>query len=191
MPEDLEFHFLGGRPALDLVNTRGERWRRGFERLTDPPRLAHWLVGAGVVGRELPVPDGLLSEVRELREAIDELASAAVAGRPAPGHPAALLDRWLVVAGARPQLTRRADGVLELGERTEDHSPRRAVGLVALDAAQMLGTAERERIRICAADDCSARFFDRSPGGRRVWCSMERCGNVAKVRRHRSRQGLA
>jgi predicted RNA-binding Zn ribbon-like protein len=60
--------------------------------------------------------------------------------------------------------------------------------MVALDAARMLGTpAERARIRICASDTCSARFYDRSPAGRRRWCSMQGCGNVAKARRHRAR----
>ena len=60
--------------------------------------------------------------------------------------------------------------------------------VVALDAAQMLGTpAERARIRICASGTCSARFYDRSPAGRRRWCSMQACGNVEKARRHRAR----
>jgi predicted RNA-binding Zn ribbon-like protein len=51
----------------------------------------------------------------------------------------------------------------------------------------MLGTEQRERLRICASDTCSARFYDRSPAGGRVWCSMTGCGNVAKARRHRER----
>ncbi|MEA2137373.1 MAG: hypothetical protein QOG56_523, partial [Solirubrobacteraceae bacterium] len=63
-----------------------------------------------------------------------------------------------------------------------------ALGLIALDAARMLGTAgERARARICASQTCSARFYDRSPAAARVWCSMRGCGNVAKARRHRER----
>jgi predicted RNA-binding Zn ribbon-like protein len=59
---------------------------------------------------------------------------------------------------------------------------------VALDAAQMLGTAaERARVRVCASETCSARFYDRSPAGRRRWCSMRTCGNEAKARRHRAK----
>jgi predicted RNA-binding Zn ribbon-like protein len=51
----------------------------------------------------------------------------------------------------------------------------------------MLGTDQRSRIRICASETCSARFFDRSPAGLRRWCSMRTCGNEAKARRHRLR----
>jgi predicted RNA-binding Zn ribbon-like protein len=64
----------------------------------------------------------------------------------------------------------------------------RALGAVALDAARMLGTpAEAARIRVCASQTCSARFYDRSPAARRRWCSMALCGNEAKARRHRER----
>jgi len=60
--------------------------------------------------------------------------------------------------------------------------------MVALDAARMLGLPEeRARVRICASETCSARFYDRSPAGRRRWCSMALCGNAAKARRHRAR----
>ena len=110
------WYWLGGRPALDLVNTLRERWRRRVETLVTPADLELWL------------------------------------------------------------------------ERAEGHSPRRALGTIALDAARMLGDpAERARVRVCASETCSARFYDRSPAGRRRWCSMRTCGNEAKARRHRER----
>ena len=100
-----------------------------------------------------------------------------------------LIDDWLVFAGVRAQLVLGPDGAPLLAERAAADSPRRALGMIALDAAQMLGTpAQRERIRICASETCSGRFYDRSPAGRRRWCSMRTCGNEAKVRRHRERQ---
>jgi predicted RNA-binding Zn ribbon-like protein len=99
-----------------------------------------------------------------------------------------VIDRALVHAGARPQLALDAGGRPVLGERPAADSPRRALGAIALDAARMLGVAtDRGRIRICASETCSARFYDRSPGGRRRWCSMRTCGNEAKARRHRAR----
>ena len=57
-----------------------------------------------------------------------------------------------------------------------------------LDAARMLGIEEQaRRVRICASETCSARFYDRSPAAQRRWCSMALCGNEAKARRHRAR----
>lgn len=45
-----------------------------------------------------------------------------------------------------------------------------------------------DRLRICANDDCRWAFEDRSRAGRRRWCDMTSCGNVAKARRYRARR---
>jgi predicted RNA-binding Zn ribbon-like protein len=132
----------------------------------------------------------VLRQARELREAIDACAAAAIDGRPLDPAAVTLIDDWLVFAGVRPQLIAAADGTARLAERAAADSPRRALGMLALDAARMLGTEERARIRICASETCSGRFFDRSPAGRRRWCSMRTCGNADKARRHRERQRL-
>jgi len=197
LPERLElplasgqawWYWLGGRPALDLVNTLRERWRRRVETLVTPGDLGLWLACAGVLAEPLPVAPEVLDEARALREAIDACVTAVVEDTRLPADAVALIDRWLVHAGARPQLALDAAGTPVLGERPAADSPRRALGAIALDAAQMLGgPAERARVRICASDTCSARFFDRSPAGRRRWCSMRTCGNEAKARRHRAR----
>jgi predicted RNA-binding Zn ribbon-like protein len=198
LPEDLVlplasgepwWYWSGGRPAVDFVNTFRERWRRGVETLVTPGDLATWLVRAGVMDAPAPVTEAVLQQARDLREAIDALVVATIAGTPAPGEAITLVDDWLVFAGARPQLVAGPDGCAPLlAERAAADSPRRALGMIALDAARMLGTAERSRIRICASETCSGRFFDRSPAGRRRWCSMRTCGNEAKARRHRQRQ---
>jgi predicted RNA-binding Zn ribbon-like protein len=199
LPDDLQlplatgepwWYWTGGRPAVDFVNTHRERWRRNVETLVTPGDLAGWLVRAGVMDADAPatVTQKVLGQARELREAIDALLVAAIDGRPAPEEAVTLVDDWLVFAGARPQLVVGPGGAPLLTERAAADSPRRALGMVALDAAQMLGTdAQRARIRICASETCSGRFFDRSPAGRRRWCSMRTCGNEAKARRHRAK----
>jgi predicted RNA-binding Zn ribbon-like protein len=189
------WYWTGGRPAVDFVNTHRERWRRNVETLVTPGDLADWLVRAEVMDADAPaaVTEEVLGQARDLREAIDALVVAAIAGRPAPPAAVTLVDDWLVFAGARPQLVvDPASGAPRLTERAAADSPRRALGMVALDAAQMLGTPEqRGRIRICASETCSGRFYDRSPAGARRWCSMRTCGNEAKARRHRARHRAA
>jgi predicted RNA-binding Zn ribbon-like protein len=182
------WYWLGGRPAVDFVNTRRERWRRNVECLACPEDLAAWLVAARLLPARRPVGGELLEAARSLREAIDAGLTAAVAGEPAPERALAEIDGWLGEAPLRPRLTTGADGQARLAGPACD-TPRRALGLLALDAAQVLGRPqERARLRVCASADCSARFYDRSPSGRRRWCSMAGCGNVAKARRHRARQ---
>jgi predicted RNA-binding Zn ribbon-like protein len=182
------WYWLGGRPALDLVNTLRERWRRRVETLVTPEDLGLWLTRAGVLAEPLPVAPEVLDEARVLREAIDACVSAVVQRAPAPAGAVRDIDRLLVHAGTRPQLALDPRGRPILGERPAADSPRRALGAIALDAARMLGSPQdAARVRICASETCSARFYDRSPAARRRWCSMRTCGNEAKARRHRAR----
>ena len=182
------WYWSGGRPAVDFVNTRRERWRRGVETLVTQDDLACWLVQAGVMETPASVTRTVLAQAVDLREAINTLLVCAIDGSAGPAEAITLIDDWLVFAGVRPQLVLGLDGVAELTERAAADSPRRALGTIALDAAKMLGTDQRSRIRICASETCSGRFFDRSPAGQRRWCSMRTCGNEAKARRHRQRQ---
>jgi predicted RNA-binding Zn ribbon-like protein len=159
------------------------------ETLVTPEDLGRWLVAAALLPEPMPVRRAVLHEARILREAIDGALLGVLRDGAAPAGALQTIDDWLVHAGTRPRLGLGDDGLPVLGERPAADSPRRALGTLALDAATMLGVpAQRERIRICAAEDCSARFYDRSPAGARRWCSMRRCGNVAKARRHRSRR---
>jgi predicted RNA-binding Zn ribbon-like protein len=185
------WYWLGGRPALDLVNTRRERWRGNIECLRSAADLAEWLTRAGLLERPAFAGRGLLTAAVELREAIDAGVRAAVAGEPADPAALAIVDGWLEVAAPRPALVAAADGLPLLAEHAAADPLEAALGAVALDAARMLGRAqERERVRICCSDTCSARFYDRSPAARRRWCSMAGCGNVAKARRFRARESM-
>src|SRR6266540_3808927 len=179
------WYWLGGRPAVDFVNTLRERWRRRVECLPQASDLAEWLVRAGLLDRPAPVSAEVLSRARSLREAIDAAIVATVAKQRPAAEAIKEIDAWLPRARSVPRLRLGADRAV-LREEGEPDPVLRALGLVALDAATMLGTGERDRLRICAGW-CSARLYDRSPAGRRNWCSMRTCGNVAKARRHRDR----
>jgi predicted RNA-binding Zn ribbon-like protein len=154
-----------------------------------PRDLAEWVVRAGLLSDEPPADAALLAAARDLREAIDAAVTGTLAGWNEPaGEALGVIDRWLpeALVPSRLRATRGSPPVLMPGTPTDPG--RHALGLIARDAAEMLGTDERRRIRVCASETCSARFYDRSRSGRRRWCSMQGCGNVAKARRHRARQ---
>jgi predicted RNA-binding Zn ribbon-like protein len=153
-----------------------------------PDDLGLWIARAQLAPAPPRVSRARLREARELREAIDACMQTTLAREPAPAAAVAVIDGWLAHAVARTQLAVADDGTPILGEREPADPVKRALAAVALDAARMLGTpAEAARIRVCASATCSARFYDRSPAGRRRWCSMALCGNEAKARRYRER----
>jgi predicted RNA-binding Zn ribbon-like protein len=197
LPDDLSlpldrgapwWYWLAGRPALDFVNTHREVWWRNVETLVIPEDFAEWVVRAGLLAEPPLVDRGLLLAARELREAISLTIDAILARTAASDDALSIIEGWLPEAQLPERLAVPEGGwppVLSAG--TPAHPGRYALGLLARDAAAMLGTEQRDRVRICASDTCSARFYDRSRNGRRRWCSMQGCGNVAKARRHRAR----
>ena len=199
LPDDLRlplrsgerwWYWLGGRPALDFVNTLRERWWRNVETLVTPADLVRWLQRAELLapGARARPSAALLRAARDLRESIDAALVAVIAGEPAPARALETIDGWLPAALAPETLVPGPAGLPLLRASTPAAPLEHALGAIALDAARMLGTPEgRARVRICASDTCSARFYDRSPAAGRVWCSMRGCGNVAKARRHRER----
>lgn len=183
------WYWLGGRPCLDFVNTRRERWRRDVETLASPADLVRWLRVAGLLGAAAATPTdaALLRDAIALREAIDAAVTTVTAGRPAPRDAIAAIDGWLWATAPQPRLTFDANGLPQLGEHVGAAPLRAALGAVALDAARALGVpAERVRLHVCAGEACSARFYDASRSTTRRWCSMRTCGNAAKARRHRA-----
>jgi predicted RNA-binding Zn ribbon-like protein len=181
------WYFLGGRPALDLVNTLRERWNRRVETLVTPDDLAEWLARAQVLAAPPPVAAGHLVRARELREAIDAGLAAVLAGAPVPEATRLALARELPHAVLAEELVREG-GALVLRPAAPADPAAHALGRLARDAAAMFTPEQAHRIRVCASDTCSARFYDRSPAAVRRYCSPTGCGNVEKARRHRRRQ---
>jgi len=175
--------WYGGRPSLDLVNTHRDRDGGGVEYLREPADLAAWLRAAG--HGDVAVDAGALAQARELREAVDAGVRADVTGQPFPAPALAIMNRWLAAAPLIAPQLRLSGGVAVLGPPEIPRTVAQVLGGIARDAAELLGTSQRSRLRICPGPGCAGRFADDSPAGRRRWCSMAVCGNRSKASTHR------
>jgi predicted RNA-binding Zn ribbon-like protein len=189
--------WYGGRPSLDFVNTRRNReaGRRdaAAEYLREPADFAVWLHEAGLVpagsgGGRSPVLEAVdeetLAGALALREAIDAAVAATVAAGRVPVKAVRCVNEWIAAGPERPAL-RIEGGVPVLRAPRAGRTPRGALALIAADAAELLGTGLRERLRVCPGPGCHGRFLDDSPVGRRRWCSMAVCGNRSKAAAYR------
>lgn len=181
--EQLEFRFVSGHRALDFLATFADRHRGGLERLHEPADLDRWLGAIGLPATR-PASAKDLDQARELREVINRLVRAPMAGKKGHAEDIAHLNRWAARSPLAPQL----NGSLELLWSGPDPVGG-ALGLIAREAVELLGRPERELIRECAAaPECSLLYLDRSRGQRRRWCEMERCGSRAKMASYRHRK---
>jgi len=108
-------------------------------------------------------------------------------GEPPPEGIEGLNDLLAGIAGKR-RLRKTAAG-FAWGWRWEPDRLDLPLALAIWSAAELLTAPEYERVRHCAADDCGWLFIDASPNRSRRWCDMADCGNRAKARRFRRRQG--
>ncbi|WP_244409995.1 CGNR zinc finger domain-containing protein [Streptomyces albofaciens] len=193
MSSDDVWSRCGGRLCLDFVNTLRDRARVPRETLAVPQDLRRWLEWTGTTAPARPAARDAdaLDLARKLRDALDRAVLAAADGAlPAPADLALLNSTAAAHPPPAPQLT-VLNGKLMPTTTPAPASADLAAGLalVAQDAVALLPSPEVRRVRVCGADGCALRFVDRSPAHNRRWCSMERCGNRAKARRHLARTG--
>ncbi|MFC3351658.1 CGNR zinc finger domain-containing protein [Streptomyces echinoruber] len=129
----------------------------------------------------LGVTEAELPQARELRES---LRAALLAHAGHPPHRAVtplgeLLARAPLYVAVDP-----ADGTARLA--AVDDGP--LLARVALAVAEAAGRGTWTRLKACEAPACHWAYYDRSPAGRRRWCSMSVCGARAKMRRYRAKQ---
>lgn len=126
-----------------------------------------------------------LDRIRQARSALRELWDAEVERRaPDPSALAALNS--LLRAAPTTELTFDA-GRSAVGHAHTEDPTGEALALLAEPLVEAVGAGSTERLRVCANDECRWAFEDTSRAGRRRWCDMSSCGNVAKARRYRAR----
>lgn len=179
---------LGGHVALDFCNTwagwgeppaPGREWLSSYEVLLAWARYADLLdpLSAQRLTRAASrAPDtarGVLADARRLRSAVHDAALD-----PTDSDALAVITRYARRAGAAARLRPHGSGpaTWELPQGTGLSRP---VLEVARHAAALVTSPEVTKVGACPGDDCGWLFLDLR--GRRRWCSMESCGNRAKV----------
>lgn len=184
MAKDFGSEFIAGGPALNFVDTFGNRGGEGRERLIDIVALGEWLTQAKLSGASpFVLADTHLDDARSLREAIFRCCLCVIDNRPMGREDVDLLNHAATQMPLRPQL--RDGNLLLVGA----NPLKAALSVLAEDALNLIASPRSARIRQCPG--CAMVFEDTSRPGRRQWCSSSSgCGNRAKVRALRARRAL-
>ncbi|TCC28783.1 CGNR zinc finger domain-containing protein [Kribbella sindirgiensis] len=172
---ETRFTWVGGRPSVDFTATLGKRQQTPFERIPEPADLGRWFREAGLAQDEPVVSGRAYRQAVELREALYRLFTGAT-----DAADLEVVNRWSSRPSAGPRLT---------SELRAEYVAVDVLGLLsslARDAVDLLTGPLADRIRTCAADDCSLLYVDASRAGRRRWCSMNTCGARAKMATYRA-----
>jgi predicted RNA-binding Zn ribbon-like protein len=141
--------------------------------------LADALVRLDVLSMAPAVRPEDLSAAVTLRDALCRAMAATRAGEPPSPRDVETLNSF---AADEPPLVALSPGGALLRIATDP--VRCALSALARDGITVIARRSSD-LRRCAG--CGAFFLDDSRGKRRRWCSMERCGNRAKVGAYRAR----
>lgn len=167
--------------VVELINTAPET--HGEEALCDLSDLADFLARRQVSGiGALERRD--LDEVRAVRAAFHEVCTA-------PDREGVITRLNALLSGTRitPRLTEHDGHALHIhyfapGSSVAEH----LAAECAIALAYLLVENEWERLRTCAAPDCSHIFIDESRNRSRVYCDSRTCGNRMHVAAYRARR---
>jgi predicted RNA-binding Zn ribbon-like protein len=168
--------------CIDFTQTGGETGKRAYwEQFYQPSDLSDWLAESPLQVPGIQVSPEEFQTALSLREAIWRVAQANLQGEtPAPADVEIINE-----AAARPDLPPQ---LVREGSKQAWRSPAtasEALSLLARDTIDLFSGELRSRIRECENPTCRLMFVDASRPGKRRWCLMKRCGNMAKTSQYR------
>jgi len=192
------FLFVGNHLLLDFLNTRPVMDGEAVEMLPDGGALARWLAAARIMnemnereGARLmrrwagPEFNASMTQIRELRETARQTVLKIEEGASVGTGVIKDLNRLLIAYPDKEQVIQTGSD-LERRRLFAPEIPEHAFAPLADAFADLLTVTPASRLRKC--DACVLHFYDTSKKGTRVWCSMNLCGNRAKVAAYADRK---
>jgi len=205
-----EMKLVGGRLCLDFINTVDGRksdsprresrsvYRVLGDKLAEYSDLVEWSRHSGILTateaerliqaskRNTREAKQVFERAIALREALHRIFKAIMTSRRPQTDDLETVNQELLRARTHERLTHEANGFtweLVGNEAALD----RMLWSIAQSAAELLTTGDLSRLRECCGEECGWVFEDTSKNRSRQWCDMQDCGNLAKVRRYRTR----
>jgi predicted RNA-binding Zn ribbon-like protein len=182
--EGTRWWFDSGSFALDFAYTGAISGNPAWERLHAPDDLTTWLRERFPVAISSARSRDLFDAI-SLRDAISRMAQAAAHGEAMRSGDVDLVNLYAATPDIPPSL---AGGSRQAGRSV--HPVGQALSTIARDAVDLFDPANEGRIRECSGSDCAIVYLDTSRAATRRWCSMQRCGNRAKLLAHRARRAV-
>ncbi|MFY9222352.1 MAG: CGNR zinc finger domain-containing protein [Blastocatellia bacterium] len=203
----LSLNLIGGRLCLDFVNTVGGRKfseNLSSDYIVKGDTLSHyydllaWCQLTNILSAseiQILLEESSLEKNKEtiehifklsldLREAIYRICKYLINNQLPNNSDLVLLNQVLSTGYSNIEL------VFENGKflwQWNKISLEKMLWLIADSMAELLTTANLSRLRECQGNGCCWLFEDSSKNKMRQWCDMQVCGNLAKVRRFRSK----
>lgn len=177
------FVFIGNNLAVDLINTEIIFDGELTDLLPNKTALSRWLTVVKLPIDNKHLTTRLHTDVLALRNAFKSAYAAQVSGLPASAKKLSTINKYLILHSTT-QLLQCKSGQYTLQPTRKNLSPEMILGQLAHAGALLLASPQAQQLKCCENPDCVLTFVDTSRNKKRRWCSMEECGNRAKVATH-------
>ncbi len=179
-------HTLSPFPCIDFVNSRFTD-HTGTGEVFDRLHSAEWREWFAQRCGVTPHRPASVATFRGLAQLRDVLRTLLESGRPPDNATLAQLNAVLGAADQVWELSRvQRTTRLNLTWRNADWAA--VMSSTVASYGELLASGGIQRVRVCANPGCTFIFFDESRNRSRRWCESAACGNLVKVRAHRSRK---
>lgn len=176
--------FIGNNVAVDFINTEIVSHGDLVDLLRDDADLVRWTQGANLTIQS-PLHPADLKQALALRAVLKTLYTATMDNLPIPPDALATLNQHLLKHCPRQVLRfNKREGGYILEPTQAPLSIPVLLAHLAYEGAKLLASPQATRLKHCGNPDCVLIFLDTSRSQKRRWCSMETCGNRAKVATH-------
>jgi predicted RNA-binding Zn ribbon-like protein len=183
------FRWLGEPLAIDLANTVMVIREDGDDEvdlLSTPAELERWLCAEGERLQAYEAAAADLGPIRELRDAVRGLLTAAAEGDEPPQGDLNRVNAASAAAPIAPRLALAGGRAVRAEAVAAGVAPLPGLlGALARAAIELLAETPEAELRICRAPSCGMFYL-----GARRWCCSA-CGNRARAARHYRRHRAA
>ena len=180
--DNLQFAFIGNNAAVDFINTEIMMHGKLVDLLQENIDLVQWTQAAGFQMTSR-LNTGDLLAAKGLRQALKDVCLAWINRRPARRQALAMINQHLANHATHMALQARKNDYVLVPDKGAD-SFNVLLANLAYEGARLLASPQAARIKRCGNTECVLIFVDTSRGQKRIWCSMDTCGNRAKVAKH-------
>jgi len=200
--------YVGNNLSLDFVNSVSGRtgsnggrtldYKILGDKLENYSDLIDWAHKAGIIndtgaekfqrlGREnQKTSHKVYKKAVATREIIYRIFISLLKGDEPDSKDIAIFNRECAAAREHQKL-RFDSGEFKWDLELQNEDPAGIIWQIALSASELLTSGNLYRVKECCGKDCGWLFLDTSKNGSRQWCSMQDCGNLAKVRKFREK----
>lgn len=203
-----KWKFVGGSIAIDFVNTIGGRTEKSIDnyfirddQFNHCNDIVDWAEAIGLIGsttaRKIKAwisehPEYAkkkFEHAKAFRETLYRMLRRSMKNMKMIATDMELLNKACAAARKNQRIVYRS-GNFSWEFDVQEYNPDMIMHHVAIAAADLLTSEKLLQLKQCKGEDCGWLFIDTSKNRKRVWCDMKDCGNLAKVRRFRSKQKL-